>query len=88
MIGFTRLFIFEAIAAAVSYGLLLIYLRSLKREALEKAWDRGEAGGALERAPYVEAGMAEFEAGWLRRMLWLVVLVPYVLVGALIYFVN
>lgn len=88
MIGFARLFIIEAVAAAVSYWLLLIYLRSLRREALEKAWDRGEAVGALDRAPYVEAGMVEFEQSWLRRMLWLVVLVPYVLVGGLIYFVN
>jgi len=88
MIGFTRLFIFEAIAAALSYWLLLIYLRSLRREALEKAWDRGEVDSPLDRDPYIEAGMAAFEESWLRRMLWLVVLVPYVVVGALILSVN
>lgn len=88
MIGFLRLFVIEAVLAGLSYWLIRVYLTSLRRESLEKSWDRGEAGGAMPREAFVENGMAEFERGWLRRMLWLVVLVPYIVVGGLIWFVN
>ncbi len=88
MIGFARLFLVEAVLAALSYGLLRVYITSLRREALEKQWDAGEAEGGLDRAAYVEAGMEAFARGWLRRGLWIVVLVPYIVVGALIWFVN
>ncbi len=88
MIGFARLLVIEAVLALLSYWLLRLYVTSRKRESLENAWDRGEAGGAMEREPFIEAEMAAFAQSWPRRLLWLVVLVPYIVVGALIYFVN
>ena len=87
MIGFARLLLIEAVLAALSYWLVRLYVTSRKRETLEKAWDEG-AGGDLERDAFIEAGMTAFAQGWLRRALWLVVLVPYLVVGALIWFVN
>ncbi|PTV96418.1 hypothetical protein C8J27_102212 [Rhodobacter aestuarii] len=88
MIGFTRLLLIEAALAFVTYWALRLYITSRKREALENAWDRGEAGGAMEREPFIDVEMEAFKKSWVRRGLWLVVLVPYLVVGALIYFVN
>lgn len=88
MIGFARLLLIEGLLALCSYWALRFYVTSRKRESLENAWDRGEAGGAMEREAFINVEMQDFKKSWLRRLLWLVVLVPYLIVGAVIYFVN
>lgn len=75
------------VAVAAAHGLLRIYLRSLRREALEKGWDRGE-GGALERDTYIEQGMAAFDRSLLLKIIALVYVLPVIVVGTIIYFVN
>jgi hypothetical protein len=87
MIGFGRLMAVLAVMAALGYGLLCLVLASRKRELLKRAWAEGDSG-ALDLDAYVEAGMADWQQSLPRRLLWLVALVPYAVVGALIYFGN
>lgn len=90
MIGFLRLAIFGAVGAAVAYWVLLIYSRSLRREALEKEWDADPPEGATPegRDLFIEEGMADYEHSLRRKLIWLVLVLPAVVVGLLIYLVN
>jgi hypothetical protein len=87
MVGFGRLMVLLAVMAAAAYWVLRLTLTSRKREALEAAWNEG-AGDALGHDAYVQAGMEAWERSLPRRLLWLVMLVPYTVVGTLIWFVN
>lgn len=90
MIGFLRLMVFWAIFAAIAYWVLLIYSRSLRREALEKEWDTDPPEGATDdgRDAFVATGMAEYEGSLRRKLLWGVIVLPFIVIGALVYLVN
>jgi len=90
MIGFLRLAIFGVIGAAVAYWVLLIYSRSLRREALEKDWahEHPDEDDSAARDAYIEAGLAKYEHSLRRKVLWLVLVLPALVVGLLIYLVN
>ncbi|PYF11224.1 hypothetical protein C8J30_103320 [Rhodobacter viridis] len=87
MIGFGRLLVFLAIMAVSGYWVLRLSLASRKREALETAWNDG-AGDALDFDAYLQSGMAAWESSLPLRMLRLVMLLPFAVVGALVYFAN
>lgn len=86
MIAMLRVAVFWAIALTVVYFLVAIYSRSVRREWLEKKYDAGGIEG--ERHDYIEAGMQAYERGLRRKLLWLVYIIPTVVVGVTIYFVN
>lgn len=88
MIGFLRLAIFGTVAAALSYWALLIYSRSLRREALEKEWDGDwhEDASPEARALFIEEGMAEYEHSLRRKLIWLVYIIPMGLLIAVLYY--
>lgn len=90
MIGFLRLMLFWAAFSVVFYWLLLIYARSLRREALEKEWDADPPASATEadRDAFIEQGMAEYEGSLRRKLLWGVIVLPFFAIGLLFYFVN
>ncbi len=89
MIGFLRLAVFAAALAGGAYWALLIYFRSLRREALEKDWDTApQAEGPAARDRFIEAGMADYEHSLRRKLLWGVLVLPAVVIGLLIYLVN
>lgn len=90
MIGFLRLAIFGVIGAALAYWVLLIYARSLQREALEKDWARDHPGDgdSPARDAYINEGLAAYERSLRRKVLWLVLVLPAVVVGTLIYLLN
>lgn len=87
MVGFGRLLVFLAIMAVSGYWVLRLSLASRKREALETAWSDG-AGDALDFDAYLQSGMAAWESSLPLRMLRLVMLLPFAVVGALVYFAN
>lgn len=87
MVGFGRLLVFLAIMAVSGYWVLRLSLASRKREALETAWNDG-AGDALDFDAYLQSGMAAWESSLPLRMLRLVMLLPFAVVGALVYFAN
>jgi Ca2+/Na+ antiporter len=91
MIGFLRLAFFGYIALTVLYFLLAIYSRSTRREELEKDWDAAEAQGDTSLGPrddYIAAGMAQYERGLRKKLIWLVYVIPTLAVIAAIYLLN
>lgn len=88
MIGFLRLAIFAAIGLGAAYFLMSIYMRSLHREALEKEWDARAGEGLPPRETFIEEGMATYEGSLRAKLIWLVVIVPLVLFGLVLYLMN
>ena len=91
MLGFLRLMLFWAVASAAIYWLLLIYSRSLRREALEKEWDRRHpdlAGATPQRREFVRRSMVGFGKTLRARLVTLVLILPTVAIIAIIIIVN
>lgn len=90
MIGFLRLIVFWGVFAGITYLALLIYSRSLRREALEKQWDAAPPDDATPdaRKAFIEQGMHAYEGSLRRKLLWGVIVLPFIAIGALLYLVN
>lgn len=86
IIGWIRLAVFGYLGLTVMYFLVSIYSRSLRREALEKRFDAGGEDG--DRDAYIAAGMAEYERGLRKKLIWLVYVIPTAVVIGLIYILN
>ena len=86
ILGWLRLIVFGFVGLTIVYWLVSIYSRSVRRETLEKRFDAGGVEG--ERDTYIAAGMAEYEQGLKKRLIWLVYIIPMVAMGLTIYFVN
>ncbi|RUS58838.1 hypothetical protein EGN72_18125 [Pseudorhodobacter sp. E13] len=86
MIGFMRLAVFGLIGLTVLYVLVSIYSRSTQREELEKEWDAAQGPG--EREDYIAAGMAQYEKGLRKKLIWLVYVIPTIAVIAAVYLLN
>lgn len=86
MIALLRLAVFGFIAMTIMYVLLSIYSRSTQREELEKAWDAAQGPG--EREEYIAQGMAAYEKGLRKKLIWLVYILPTLAVIAAVYFLN
>ena len=90
MIGFVKLMVFGFIGLSVVYLVLRIYMRSVKRENLEKEWDANppEGQGDTERDAFIAEGMRAYDRGLHNRLLWLVYILPMVALTVIIYFIN
>lgn len=89
MMAFFRLGLLYLVFATVMYFLLTIYFRSLRREALEKEWDSDPTRGTgPEREAFIETGVAEWKHSFRRRLIWLVYVIPVLIIGFVIYYVN
>ena len=90
MIAFIRLAFFGLTGLSAIYVLVRIYARSVHRERLENQWDDNPpaGGGETERERFIEQGMRKWERGTGRKLLWLVVILPLVVFGVIIYLVN
>jgi len=88
--GFIRLVVLGFIAMTVTYFTISIYSRSVRREKLEKAWDADhpKGGDLADRDAYIENGMAEYEAGFRRKLIWLVYIIPTFAVVILLIVMN
>ena len=86
MIGMIRLAVFGFLGMTVMYFLLSIYSRSTQREELEKEWDAEQGPG--EREEFIAAGMAAYEKGLRKKLIWLVYVIPTLAVIAAIYLLN
>lgn len=84
--GWLRLYLAGAVVMTVVYGLLSIYARSLRREALEEEWETGDR--TTDRATFVEAGMAEYRRSLRAKLILLVYVVPALAVPVIIYLLN
>ncbi|MBC7145443.1 MAG: hypothetical protein H5U24_08555 [Thioclava marina] len=90
MLALIRLAIFGLIALTILFWLVRIYARSLRRESLEKEWDVTHAYGetAQPRDAFVEEGMRDYEKSLLRKLIWLVYVLPIGLIAVIVYFMN
>jgi Ca2+/Na+ antiporter len=86
MIAFLRLAFFGYIALTVLYFLVSIYSRSTYREELEKEWDANMGPG--DRAAFIDRGMADYEKGLRKKLIWLVYVIPTLAVIAALYLLN
>jgi uncharacterized ion transporter superfamily protein YfcC len=86
IIGWIRLLLMALAFLAAIYFLVSIYSRSVRREKLEKRFDAGDVEG--DRDAYIAEGMAAYEHGLRKRLIWLVIILPLVAVAATVYFVN
>lgn len=85
--SFVRLVIFGFLFLSVFYVCISLYSRSARREKLEAEWEETRPAG-IHRDAFVKEGMKEYETSLRRRLILLVYVIPPVLVGAIIYFVN
>lgn len=78
MIALFRLLVVGLIVLTVIYWTVLVYARSVRRERLEKEYDEGSLDGDVrgQRDDYIEKGMADYEHGLKRKLLWLVYILP------------
>lgn len=90
MIGFVRLMLFWAVFSAGLYWILLIYARSLRRERLEKQWDAipRDTADPAGRSAFIDKGMEEYEGSLRRKLLWGVIVLPFIAIALLLYLVN
>lgn len=91
MIAFLRLIGMVLAIELIFYGLISVYMRSLRREELEKEWDRRHperAGASAERAEFVRRSMVGFRKSLRGRLALLVLVLPVVAIVAIIVIVN
>jgi hypothetical protein len=84
--GWLRLLVLALVVLTVVYWLVSIYSRSVRRERLEKRYDAGGVAG--DRDAYIAEGMAAYEKGLRRRLLWLIYIVPLGAMAVTAYLVN
>ena len=91
MIALFRLIGLVLVIELMFYALISIYVRSLRREALEKEWDRrhpGRAGPTAERDTFVRRSMRGFSKTLRARLVGLVLVLPLVVIVTIIVYVN
>lgn len=78
MTALFRLLVVGLVVLTVVYWLALVYARSVRRERLEKEYDEGSIDGDVkgQRDDYIAQGMAEYEHGLKRKLLWMVYILP------------
>lgn len=88
--AFIRLMLLGLIACTAAYLLISVYSRSVRREKLEKRWaeEHPEGGDPVARDAYIEQGMADYQRGFRRKLIWLVYVVPLIALIAVQYVVN
>lgn len=84
---FVKLVVFGFLALAVIYLCISLYSRSVRREKLENGWEAAPVEG-MTREDYIAEGMAKYESGLRKRLILLVFVIPPVIVGTIIYFIN
>jgi len=88
--SFVRLVIFGFLILGVVYVCVSIYSRSVRREKLEKEWDGEPPENATPeaRATFIKDGMADYESGLRKKLILLIFVIPPIVVGTIIYFIN
>ena len=86
IIGILRLMIFAFLVMLVVYFVLSWWSRSVRRSKLEEEWDTENRNG--DRDAFVRAGLEEYDGSLRRKLIFGVFVVPYVVMGILIYVMN
>ena len=85
-----RLVIFGFIGLSILFLIITLYSRSVRREKLENAWDANppEGGDVQARDTYIKSGLAEYEKGFRKKLIWLVYVLPTTAVVVILYLTN
>lgn len=88
--SFIRLVVFGFLILSVLYLCISLYSRSVRREKLEREWDENPPEGATpdQRQSFIADGMAVYESGLRKKLILLVYIIPPLVVGTIIYFIN
>ena len=88
--SFVRLVVFGFLALSVIYLCVSLYSRSVRREKLEDEWDATAPDDATPdmRANFIASGMSVYESGLRKKLILLVFVIPPLVVGSIIYFIN
>lgn len=84
---FLSLIVFGSLALVVTYFLVSVYSRSIRREKLEDWWDEEPLEGT-DRGSYIAEGMARYESGLRKKLILLIFVIPPIVVFTIIFFVN
>ncbi|MBU2994372.1 hypothetical protein Q4555_06640 [Octadecabacter sp. 1_MG-2023] len=87
---FVRLVVFGFLLLGVIYFGISLYSRSIRKEKLEEEWDKNlpEDATAETRDAFIAKGMAKYESGLRKKLILLVFVIPPLIVGTIIYFIN
>ncbi|MTH64686.1 hypothetical protein [Paracoccus shanxieyensis] len=91
MMAFLRMIALVIVIELIFYVLLGIYLRSTKREELEKEWDRRHpdySGDSPARRVFVRRSMLGFNRTLKARLAKLVLILPVVAIVLIVILVN
>ncbi len=88
--SFVRLVVFGFLALSVIYLCVSLYSRSIRREKLEEEWEATVPADATPgmRANFVASGIAVYESGLRKKLILLIFVIPPLVVGSIIYFIN
>ncbi|MEM9850585.1 MAG: hypothetical protein AAF761_01160 [Pseudomonadota bacterium] len=86
MFAWARLLLIMLVAMTIVYWCLSWYSRSVRREKLEIEFDTGQIEG--DREAYIRAGLDTYESSLRARLIWGVYIIPFVLIGVMIYVTN
>ena len=87
---FVRLIVFGFLAMTVVYLCVSLYSRSVRREKLEEEWAEQNPGSTDmdARQAFVANGMTIYDGSLRKKLILLVYVVPTIIVGTIIYFIN
>ena len=88
--AFVRLVVFGFLALSVIYLSVAVYLRSVRREKLEKAWaeDNPASTDMSAHDAFVAKGITDYNASYRPKLIALVYVVPTVIVAGIVYITN
>jgi len=86
ILGILRLGLMAFIVMLITYFILSWWSRSVRRKKLETEWDEDIQSG--DRAAFIEEGLEEYDGSLRRKLILGVFVVPYLVIGVLIYVVN
>ncbi len=84
--GILRLGFFAFLVMLVVYFVLSAWSRSVRRDKLGEEWD--EEGMTGDRDAFIETGLAEYDGSLRRKLIFGVFIVPYAVIGILVYVMN
>ena len=81
-----RLSVVAFIVMLIVYFILSAWSRSVRRGKLGEEWDEEAHTG--DREAFIEQGLADYDGSLRRKLILGVFVVPYLVIGVLVYVVN
>ncbi len=86
IIGILRLMVMAFVVMLIVYFILSAWSRSVRKGKLAEEWEEGAQTG--DRQAFIDAGLAEYDSSLRKKLIFGVFIVPYLVIGLLVYIVN